>query len=395
MVSTESQVQAPPFYRDVKKIRIIAQIAAFILVAAFIWYEIQLTSGRLSERGLTSLTDFSFLNTPTRFEIPQSGRDSSEAIWKGIVYGGIKNTLLVVIVGIPFSLILGTLIGIMRLSSNWLLSKIATVYVETLRNIPPLLVILFFSLSVIVRLPLMKDAATPLNVVLISRRFFGVATPMRDGNLAIYLAILGFAFLGAVWLAIHRIKLAERTGAKGRPVLYALGLFLGIGAIAYIILGAPFVISYPEVTESGLNVTGGLRISQQYASVTLALIIYTASHIAEIVRGSIQAVHKGQNEAAEALALSGFQRYWFVILPQAFRIAIPPLINQMLNLTKNSSLALAVGYMEITTFQFTLIGNSNPAPQNIIILMGVYLMFSLTISVIANIINSRMQLVGR
>ncbi len=396
MVSAESQVEAPPFYRDVKKIRIFAQVAAVIVVAFVVWRTWQTTTGRLEARGLTSLTDFSFLQNPTRFEIPQSGRDSSEAIWKGIVYGGIKNTLLVVLVGIPFTMILGTLIGIMRLSSNWLLSKIATVYVETIRNIPPLLVILFFGLSIIPRLPLMKEAfITPLGGILISRRFFGVATPMNDGNLAIYLAIMGFAFLAAIWLAIHRIRLSEKIGVKGRPVLYGLGLFVGVGAIAYAILGAPFVISYPKVTENGLNVTGGLRISQQYAAVTVALIIYTASHIAEIVRGSIQAVHRGQNEAAEALALSGFQRYWFVVLPQAFRIAIPPLINQMLNLTKNSSLAIAVGYMEITTFQFTLIGNSNPAPQNIIILMGVYLMFSLTISVIANIINRRMQLVGR
>ena len=176
---------------------------------------------------------------------------------------------------------------------------------------------------------------------------------------------------------------------------YSLATFLAIGIVAYIVLGGPVGWSTPEVSESGRTIVGGIATNDGYVALTLALGVYTASHIAEIIRGSILAVPKGQGEASNALALSGFQRYRFVVLPQAFRIAVPPIINQFLNLVKNSSLAIAVAFPDITGVVRTAIGNGNPAPQLILILMGCYLAFSLFISLVLNIVNRRLQLVGR
>ena len=178
-------------------------------------------------------------------------------------------------------------------------------------------------------------------------------------------------------------------------MLWSFGTLLVVGITAYIGLSGPVSISWPVVSESGRIIVGGIATNDGYIAITLALGVYTASHIAEIVRGSILAVPKGQNEAANALALSGFQRYRFVVLPQAARIALPPIINQFLNLVKNSSLATAVAFPEITSVVRTAIGNGNPAPQMILILMGCYLAFSLFISLIMNIVNRRLQIEGR
>jgi general L-amino acid transport system permease protein len=174
--------------------------------------------------------------------------------------------------------------------------------------------------------------------------------------------------------------------------LWGLGTFAIVVLIGYFVTGRPVSISLPVL--DGRIITGGFGGLGAYFAVLIALGMYTASHVAEIVRGSIQAVPRGQTEAANSIALSGFQRLRYVILPQAFRIALPPIINQYLNFTKNTSLAIAIGFAEITLITFQLIGNGYPAPQLILILMGVYLLFSLTISLLVNILNRRLQLVG-
>ena len=192
-----------------------------------------------------------------------------------------------------------------------------------------------------------------------------------------------------------RTKLHEATGKPHHRILWSLGTLLVIGIGAFVAFGGPLRWSYPEVSESGRTIIGGIATNDGYIALTLALGVYTASHIAEILRGSILAVPKGQGEASNALALSGFQRYRYVVLPQAFRIAVPPTINQFLNLVKNSSLAIAVAFPDITALTKTAIGNGNPAPQLILILMGCYLAFSLFISLVLNIFNRQLQLVGR
>jgi general L-amino acid transport system permease protein len=198
--------------------------------------------------------------------------------------------------------------------------------------------------------------------------------------------------LGAV-LWWWRTRVHERTGTPHHRWLWSLGTIALVGGIAYLMLGRPLTITLPEL--EGRVVDGGYRGLGAFFAVVGALAFYTSSHVAEIVRGSILAVPKGQSEAASALALSGFQRLRFVVLPQAMRIALPPIINQHLNYVKNTSLAIAVGFAEVTLIAFQAIGNGQPAPQVVILLMGSYLIFSLVISLLVNLYNRHLRIVTR
>jgi general L-amino acid transport system permease protein len=189
---------------------------------------------------------------------------------------------------------------------------------------------------------------------------------------------------------IWRTRRFDLTGQPHRRVLWSGGVLLAFLLVGYLSAGRPFVVSLPEPGE--LATTGGSRLSPEFAALLIALTLYTASHIAEIVRGSIQAVPKGQKEAAEAMGLSGFDRLRFVVLPQAFRVAIPPLGNQFLNLVKNTSLGVAIAFPEVTRITRITIAQGGPAPPAIVVLMGVYLVFSLTIALIVNLVNRRMAL---
>ncbi len=336
-------------------------------------------------------TGFDFLTQPTGVTIADSGFNPASPVWKALLIG-IKNTFLLVIVGIPLLTVLGTLVGIARLSTNWLVSKIATVYVETIRNIPPLLIILFVFNAVILQLPPPRDPATPLDWFVISNlKLTGPGFTALSGA-GIFAGVFVFAMVAAGIVGIWRTRYSERTGHPDHRALWGLGVFAGIMALGYFILGRPIRMSLPVL--DGRIITGGFGGLGAYFAVLMALVLYTASHVAEIVRGSILAVPKGQTEAANAIALSGFQRLRYVTLPQALRIALPPIINQYLNFAKNTSLAIAIGYAEVTLITFQLIGNGYPAPQLILLLMVAYLLFSLTISFLMNILNRRLQLVG-
>ena len=363
-------------------------LAVGVVVGAFLYLGNNLRT-ELVAKGLP--TDFSFLSQPTGVTISDSDFDPASPVWRALLVG-IKNTFLLVIVGIPFLTILGTLIGVARLSTNWLVAKAAMVYVETLRNIPPLLIILFVFNAVILQLPPPRDPATPLDWFVISNlKITGPGFAASSGAAAL-LAIALLAVLAAVIVGIWRTKYSETTGHHSHRVLWGLGVFVAIVVVGYFFTGRPVQMSFPVL--DGRLITGGFGGLGAYFAVLIALVMYTASHVAEIVRGSIQAVPKGQTEAANAIALSGFQRLRYVILPQAFRIALPPIINQYLNFAKNTSLAIAIGFAEITLITFQAIGNGYPAPQLILLLMGAYLLFSLTISLLVNILNRRLQLVG-
>jgi len=382
-------VKRPPFWRNIRVIRAALQIVAVaVVVGAFLYLGNNLRN-ELVAKGLP--TDFSFLSQPTGVNIADSDFDPASPVWRALLVG-IKNTFLLVIVGIPFLTILGTLIGVARLSTNWLVAKAAMVYVETLRNIPPLLIILFVFNAVILQLPPPRDPSTPLDWFVISNlKITGPGFAASSGAGAL-LAIALFAVLAAVIVGIWRTKYSETTGHHSHRVLWSLGVFVAIVLVGYFLTGRPVSMSFPDL--DGRVITGGFGGLGSYFAVLIALVMYTASHVAEIVRGSIQAVPKGQTEAANAIALSGFQRLRYVILPQAFRIALPPIINQYLNFAKNTSLAIAIGFTEITLITFQAIGNGYPAPQLILLLMGAYLLFSLTISLLVNILNRRLQLVG-
>ena len=266
------------------------------------------------------------------------------------------------------------------------------IYVETIRNIPPLLIIIFVFNIVILQLPPPADPATPFDWFVVSNlRIIGPGFATADGiGVLVLIAVLGL--VAAVIVGAWRTRYSDQTGQHHHRVLWSLAVFVGVVIIGYFVTGRPISMSFPE--PDGRIITGGFGGLGAVFPVLIALVLYTASHVAEIVRGSIQAVDRGQTEAANAIALTAFQRLRYVVLPQAFRIALPPIINQYLNFVKNTSLALAVGYAEITLITFQSIGNGYPAPQMILILMGVYLVFSLTISIVVNFLNRRLQLVG-
>lgn len=386
----------PPPYRDVKVLAWAAQVATFGLLVAVASWLIGNFQDRTDRIGLE--LNFDFLDQPSGISIADNPLSSNAPI-RDALRQGVKNTFLIILAGIPISVILGTLIGVARLSTNWLLRKLATAYVEFFRNIPVLLVIVFMWGSVFLNFPsgagpTAEKAWRPFGGWLIfSNSRFAFPSIIGLDNFGTYriLVLLGLAVAIGVWF--WRTRVFNNTGVPHRRMLWSLGTFAALVVVLFFVLGGPFEFSRTTVQDRVWS--GGFRMQMPYAAVMLALAIYTASHIAEIVRGSILAVHKGQVEASQALALSGLQRYRFVILPQAFRIAFPSLINQFLNYAKNSSLAVAIGFAETTSIINNLFGQSQPAPQLLLILMLVYLVFSLVLSLIGNLINRRLQLTGR
>jgi len=333
-----------------------------------------------------------FLTQPLGVDIPGSDLSSSAPIWKGLLVG-IKNTLALVVVGIPLLTIIGVLVGVARLSTNWLVAKAAGLYVEVLRNIPPLLIIFFVFNAVILQFPVLQESVNVGDFLIVNNRYIAVVGLTAQPYFGPFLLIMGVALIVASGVWWWRTQRSERTGEHHHRFIWSLVVFSVISITGFIALGGPIGLSPPVLEGRALD--GGYAGLAAYFAVLIALVLYTASHVAEIVRGSILAVPKGQTEAANAIALSNFQRLRYVTLPQAMRIAIPPIISQYLNFTKNTSLAIAIGYAEITRLTFQMIGNGQPAPQMIGILMGIYLVFSLVISLFVNIVNRRSQLVTR
>ena len=381
----------PPLYRDVRVLRWVFQVAV-VAVVGYVLY-------RLYDNAITNLessglpTGFDFLDTQARFAIPGLEGSAEYSIRKAY-WAGYLNTLRVIIVGIPLCTALGVIIGIMRLSDNLLVRAVGTVYVELFRNIPVLLWIFITYLVIILQnLPQITDDVTPFDAFVISNRGIGIPWFNPDADLLTFLGFVGIGIIAVVGVSLWRRKVNEDTGRPSRGLLYGGGAFLIVVAIGNIVAGN--ALSPDPAVIDGRQVGGGMNIFPPYIGLTIALVLYTASHVAEIVRGSIQAIHKGQAEAAQAIALSTFQRYRYVILPQAFRIMIPPLASQYLNIMKNSSLAVAISYVEITSIFQRVSNNATPALQALIILMFCYLTFSLGISLIANYFNRRLSLESR
>lgn len=383
----------------------VGQIAAVVAVVLVIRWLVNNLTTNLEDAGIG--TGFGVLEQPTNFTVRDDpGFDSRSPLFPDLLLVGIRNTAIASVVGIFLATILGTLIGIGRLSENWLVARVSQVYVEVFRNIPPLVIISFFGFAVFTfgPFPAFNPSSPPTQVripgtdqvfLILSNDRWGVPSFATDGSTGVFWVMVLVALAAAVGVWLWRTRVNVLTGAPHRRVLFAFGAFAVITAISFIALGTPYRWSFPAVSESGRVIDGGFATNSGYLAVTLALGLYTASHIAEIIRGSILAVPKGQTEASNALALSGFQRYRFVVLPQAMRIAIPPVINQFLNLTKNTSLGTVVAYPEITALIKTAIGNGKPAVQLLVVLMAIYLTFSILISLVMNQVNRRMQLVGR
>ncbi|MEO7397112.1 MAG: ABC transporter permease subunit [Ilumatobacteraceae bacterium] len=371
--------------------RIVVQLALLAAVVGVLSYLSSNLQTNLKNTGLP--TGYGFLDQPYGSDIPFSSFRPTQSVWDALKVG-YGNTLRVASVGILVSLVLGVIIGVARLSTNFLVRSAATVYVETVRNIPVYLLV-FASFFVVIQqsLPPITEAIEWFGATVFSNR--GVHVPWLDGNAnsGTFMIVFGLAIIVGIGVAVWRSRRFDATGQPHHRVLWSAGVIVVLVVIGYIALSAPVSVTTPERT--GRIVVGGIAVNPSYAALLIALSLYTASHIAEIVRGGIQAVHHGQTEAAYALNLTGFQRVRLIVLPQAFRIMIPPLANQFLNLTKNSSLAVAIGYYEITRVTQTAANNAAPAPQAYSVLMALYLTFSLGISLVANIINRRLRLESR
>ena len=305
---------------------------------------------------------------------------------------GIVNTLRVAVIGIVLATVVGTLVGIARLSSNWLVSRLAAIYVEVLRDIPLLLQLLFWYV-LMQGLPAARAAWKPIEGVFLSNRGLILPSiPIAEANLW----VIGVAVLGLIVLYFLRRRLIAQQMADGRTRHawpFALLLLVVVPALVSWILGASWTITLPELR--GFNFVGGLTLAPEYFALLIALVTYTSAFIAEIVRSGIQAVDKGQWDAAKALGLRRSFVLRQIVLPQALRVIIPPMTSQYLNLTKNSSLAVAVGYQDIVSIANTTLNQTGQAIEAIALIMLVFLTISLGISLFMNWYNARIALVER
>ena len=305
---------------------------------------------------------------------------------------GIVNTLRVAVIGVVLATVLGTLIGIARLSSNWLLSRLAAVYVELLRDIPLLLQLLFWYV-LMQGLPAARAAWKPIEGVFLSNRGLILPSiPIEEANLWV-IAIAATALV-ALYALRRQLMARQMADGKVRPLWpYALALLVGLPAMASLGLGASWTVTMPELR--GFNFVGGLTLAPEYFALLVALVTYTSAFIAEIVRSGIQAVPKGQWDAAQALGLRRSFVLQRIVLPQALRVIIPPMTSQYLNLTKNSSLAVAVGYQDVVSIANTTLNQTGQAIEAIALIMLVFLTISLGISFFMNWYNARIALVER
>lgn len=387
MTSLEVAAERPPFWRNVKVIGWAFQLAVLAVVVGFVAWIV--SNVRTNSESQNIPTGFGFLDQPAGFPISGNSFRESQPVREAIIQGTL-NTIRVAVVGIVLATVLGILLGIARLSGNWLLRTISTVYVEVLRNVPLLAVVTFAYLGlVLATLPRVQNSWEFGGSFILNVR--GVTVPWITGRGWLLLVVLAIAAVAAWGVARWRRAASERTGEAARQGLWAAPVFLLIafwGAVA-----AGIGTSFPEI--DGRRAVGGITMQPEYFALLVALTLYTASHIAEIVRGSIQAVPRGQGEAASALALSGFQRMRLVVLPQAMRIAIPPLGNQYLNLVKNSSLGFVISYFELTKVTATAQGTRAPAIPAYLTALLIYLAMSLVVSLFVNLGNRRLAVVDR
>ncbi len=371
---------------------IVWQVVVLGALAAIVWYLVQNTSRNLAARRIA--TGFAFLGRTAGIPIGESLIDYDPSIntYGRALFIGLLNTLKVAVIGVVLTTILGTVMGVARLSKNWLIAKLSAVYVEVIRDIPVLLQLLFWY-TALQGLPVPRNSFHPLPGVFLSNR--GIKVPLVEWSAPFWwaLAALALGVVGTVAWSRSATRKQEATGVRPKVWPVALALLVGFPVAVWAVLGAPFVVEMPEL--HGFNFTGGLTLSPEYGALTLGLVIYTSSYIAEIVRSGILAVPTGQWEAAGALGMRSSTVLRKIVLPQAMRVIIPPMTSQYLNLTKNSSLAVAIGYQDIVSLASTTLNQTGQAIEGITAIMVVYLVISLSISFLMNWYNARIALVER
>ena len=386
------ELPKPPFWRDPDKRNLIFQIVVLAVVGLTGYYLFSNTQANLQRQSIA--TGFGFLAKEASFEIGQSliPYSAADTYAKALVVGTL-NTLEVSFIGIILTLILGTVIGVVRLSKNWLAAKLAQVYIEVMQNIPVLLQLFFWYAFFYENLPGPRQAISPMDGFFLSNRGFFFPVPQYH---SIHLAMLTTFIVACFAARIIKRWARKRQDATGQtfPVFtVSILLTIGLPLVVWIFGGAPTDMNTPAL--AGFNFRGGVAISPEFAALLLGLVLYTAAFVAEIVRAGIQSVSKGQSEAAMALGLKPGLILSLVIMPQAMRVIIPPLISQMLNLTKNSSLAVAIGFPDFVSVANTTINQTGQAIEGVALIMVVYLFFSLTTSLVMNWYNKKAALVER
>ncbi|MFY0992788.1 amino acid ABC transporter permease [Halomonas sp. C05BenzN] len=383
----------PPFWRDRAKRALIFQLVLIAAVAAFLLYIIGNTQANLSARGIT--TGFGFLSNTAGFGIVQSLIDySSQSTYGRTFVVGLLNTLLVSGLGVLAATLIGFTVGIARLSPNWLIARLASGYIEIFRNIPLLLQIFFWYFAVLRAMPAARDSLSLGEVVFLNVRGLYLPEPLFESGFGLIPLAIGIAVVASIALMIWNKRRHEATGRRLPAGWISLGLIIGLPLLVLVATGVPVTWDVPELR--GFNFRGGITVIPEFLALWLALSIYTASFIAEIVRSGIQAIPHGQTEAAQALSLPQNLVLRLVVVPQAMRVIIPPLTSQYLNLIKNSSLATAIGYPDlVSVFAGTTLNQTGQAIEVIAMTMAVYLTVSLLVSLFMNWFNARVALVER
>lgn len=393
-------MQSPPtrrriiaFWRDERFLSLVAQLVIFALIALLFYILFRNMASNLQRQGMR--LGFGFINQLAGFDIAESilsfSRTSS---YLRAFQVGLLNTIIVSLLGIFFATLIGVFVGVASISRNFLTNRVARVYIEILRNIPLLVLLVFWYRAVFLKLPRIRDALVFPGPIYLTNR--GIAFPrgIPTETFPGLLAFLAVGFLIGAAIGIYAVWKGRQTGRT--PFWYPISLlvFISTGVLGWFFLPAsPLSLDYPYT--AGLNIAGGMTLTPEFLALLSGLAIYTSAFIAEVVRAGIQSVSSGQVEAANALGLSGFQTLRLVIFPQALRVIIPPLTSQYLNLTKNSSLAVAIAYPDLFYVSNTILNQSGRAVEVISLVMLTYLSISLVTALFMNWYNQKVRLVER
>jgi general L-amino acid transport system permease protein len=386
------QPEKVPFWLDPRKRAIIYQIAVFCVVGLILYYLVSNTIVNLKKQSIA--TGFGFLHKESSFEIGESLIPYSAASTYGrALLVGALNTLKVSFIGIVVTLVLGTIVGIARLSTNWLVSKLAGIFIEVMQDIPVLLQLFFWYAIFYESLPSPRQALSPISGLILSNR--GIAFAVPAANPAHKYMILFFLVACALSYFLRRWarRRQEKTGKYFPTFRVSIALIIGLPLVVWLAFGMPVKMNVPKLV--GFNFKGGLTFSPEFVALLLGLVLYTSAFVAEVVRAGIQSVSRGQREAAMAVGLRPSLVLNLVILPQALRVIIPPLTSQMLNLTKNSSLAIAIGFPDFVSVANTCINQTGESIEGVALIMALYLIFSLSTSAFMNWYNKKAALVER
>lgn len=385
------------FFQDERVRSVFYQLLAAGIFGWLMWYLIANTAHNLDVRGMN--TGFGFLNSSAGFDTDFKLIDYTPGVgtYGRIFLIGALNTLLISFMAIIVSTMLGFFVGVLRLSDNWLVSKVALAFVEIFRNTPLLIQIIFWYIGVFSLLPVVKktiDLSLGAKMLLLNNRGLYLATPILGGLFWMTLLALGVAIIGVVVLRRKSRKLQEQTGQQIKTLLPSVALVLLLPSTVFVLTGMP--LSWDMPTLQGFNFAGGTSVPPAFLALLVSLSIYHAAQIAEAVRAGILSVSKGQNEAAMTIGLKPGRIMAMVVIPQAMPAIVPPLISQWMNVVKNSSLAIAIGYSDIVSlFMQTGLNQAGYAVEMVGLTMAFYMVISLSISGLLNIYNRRVQLVER